>query len=299
MPKNLFTYYGGKTNLIDTILPMIPPHDIYIEPFVGGGSIFFAKQRSKMEIINDLNDNLINLYKVARHPKMRQHLFNLIQQSLYAESTYKKCRTIYNNPTKHKAVPRAFATWYMHNTGYAGKANEGWARSKTAEIDLPKKFNSMKESFLNSAARLENTTIFCENAIDSLNRINNNTVFAYIDPPYHNAKCGHYTLLKKESYFITLLETLQAFNGKFLLSSYESEPLTQFINQNNWNSIQIKQNNSMSGRRTEQKKLNPDGSFYTINNTKSNNIPNKQKGIFKLKTEVLTFNYSPTQNQLF
>lgn len=50
------TYYGGKQMLVDTILPMIPTHKIYCEPYFGGGAIFFAKGKSYLEAINDIND---------------------------------------------------------------------------------------------------------------------------------------------------------------------------------------------------------------------------------------------------
>jgi hypothetical protein len=54
------TYYGGKQKLASIILDMMPQHRIYVEPFFGGGAVFFAKPKSPMEVINDTNDRLIN-----------------------------------------------------------------------------------------------------------------------------------------------------------------------------------------------------------------------------------------------
>ena len=53
-------YWGGKQQLVPRLLRLIPEHQTYCEPFFGGGALFFAKPLSRVEIINDLNDNMIN-----------------------------------------------------------------------------------------------------------------------------------------------------------------------------------------------------------------------------------------------
>lgn len=73
MPKiipidHLFPYIGGKKVLRPYIVPMIPGDiSTYVEPFFGGGAIYFARERwAPCEIINDLNDEIINLYRVVK-----------------------------------------------------------------------------------------------------------------------------------------------------------------------------------------------------------------------------------------
>ncbi len=56
------TYYGGKQTMLKHIMPLIPKHEIYVESFAGGAAVFFAKQPSQMDVINDLNGELINFY---------------------------------------------------------------------------------------------------------------------------------------------------------------------------------------------------------------------------------------------
>ncbi|MGL4981777.1 MAG: DNA adenine methylase [Treponemataceae bacterium] len=67
--KTPISYYGGKQQLARTILSLIPEHKTYVEPFVGGGAIFFAKQPSSCEVINDTNCELINLGAVPLNEK--------------------------------------------------------------------------------------------------------------------------------------------------------------------------------------------------------------------------------------
>ena len=64
--KTPITYYGGKQTMLKYILPLIPEHIIYTEPFCGGCAVFFAKEPSKYEVINDINSELVNFYRVMK-----------------------------------------------------------------------------------------------------------------------------------------------------------------------------------------------------------------------------------------
>lgn len=64
--KPPLTYYGGKQLMLKNILPIIPEHEIYNEPFFGGGALFFAKEPSKIEFINDISGEIVNFYRVIK-----------------------------------------------------------------------------------------------------------------------------------------------------------------------------------------------------------------------------------------
>lgn len=53
--KTPISYYGGKQNMLKRILPLIPRHTQYVEPFFGGGAVFWAKPESEVEVVNDIN----------------------------------------------------------------------------------------------------------------------------------------------------------------------------------------------------------------------------------------------------
>lgn len=76
--KTPVTYYGGKQKLVTTILPLFPEHVLYTEPFAGGAALFFAKEPSEIEVLNDLNSELINFYKV-----MQQDFISLQKKNQY------------------------------------------------------------------------------------------------------------------------------------------------------------------------------------------------------------------------
>jgi DNA adenine methylase len=66
--KPVLIWPGGKSRHLKHILPLIPPHECYCEPFAGGVAVFLAKPRSRLEVINDLNGDLISFYLCAQRP---------------------------------------------------------------------------------------------------------------------------------------------------------------------------------------------------------------------------------------
>ena len=79
MSKPIIPWMGGKRRLAKDILPLIPAHTCYVEPFVGGAAIYFMKEPSKVEVLNDINGELVNLYRVLKH-----HLEEFLKQFKWA-----------------------------------------------------------------------------------------------------------------------------------------------------------------------------------------------------------------------
>jgi len=100
------SYYGGKLNMVKDILPLIPPHTQYVEPFFGGGAVFFAKKPSPHEVINDKLDCAITFYRVlkTRFPELQ----SMIQATLHSESEYKRAKELLNSEDD---LLKAWAFW--------------------------------------------------------------------------------------------------------------------------------------------------------------------------------------------
>ena len=64
--KTPISYYGGKQTLLRHMLPLVPEHSTYTEAFAGGAALYFAKQPAEVEVINDINQNLVNFYRVLK-----------------------------------------------------------------------------------------------------------------------------------------------------------------------------------------------------------------------------------------
>lgn len=85
-----FGYYGGKQSRLSFILPLLPPTRTYIEPFFGTGAVFLNKRpRSEINIINDLDDNMVNLFRQIRDNG--DELRRLIHETPYSRTEFLRC----------------------------------------------------------------------------------------------------------------------------------------------------------------------------------------------------------------
>ena len=131
----------------------------------------------------------------------------------------------------------------------------GW--SVSVERNKAKQIQWSKEQFtMLYTRRLERTSIFCRDAVNVIEATDTKTTFHYVDPPYFNSDLGHYGGYT-EGDFIHLLEVLSSVEGKFILSSYPSEVLSDYCARNNWHMISIEMARSAGGgKKTEVLTMN-------------------------------------------
>ena len=229
--KPPLTYYGGKQQLSSLINSLIPEHSVYVEPFFGGGAVFFAKPPSKMEVINDINKALINFYRVIKtnYSKLEKE----IKSTLHSRDSYRRAMVIYHNSDMFDEVQNAWAVWALANQCYSSILGSSWGynlKNNTGSVRLNNKRNKFS---IELAQRLERVQIECTDGLELITKFDNSNVFFYIDPPYFNSNKGHYRNYS-ESDFERLLVSLSSIKGKFLLSSYPSALLDKYVKENNW-----------------------------------------------------------------
>lgn len=240
------------------ILPLIPPHRQYCEPFFGGGAIYFAKKPSEIEFINDINGEMVNFYRTL---KLKfDELKTEVDCTLHSEFQHQQARGIYNDPLRHSDVLRAWAVWMLSKQSVYAILTNSW--SVSIDTNKAKQVQWSKQTFTNMyARRLERTSIFCRDAVDVILSTDRPTTFHYIDPPYFNADMGHYSGYTLED-FTRLLDALSEIKGKFLLSSYPSDILKEYVAKNNWNMIELVMHKSAGGgQKTEVLTYNYESQF--------------------------------------
>lgn len=234
--KPPLTYFGGKQKLTQRILPLIPKHTLYCEPFFGGGAIYFAKQPSEMEVINDTNGDLINFYRIAKTKS--KELQKEITATLHSREHHQNAKIVISYPQLFNDIKRAWAIWVLANEGYASRLDSNWGYDRKRNTSA-KRLKNKREDFTNQyAKRLEETEIESNDALKVIESRDSKESFFYCDPPYHNASMGHYNGYSQQD-FENLLELLSKIKGKFLLSSYPSKLLTEFIKKNKWQTKEI------------------------------------------------------------
>lgn len=229
--KTPISYYGGKQTLLPVILPLIPEHHLYCEAYCGGAAVFWGKEPSPVEVINDLNSEVINFYRTMQTEF--EALYVLVQATLQSRKQHTDAAVIYANPHLFTNVDRAWAFWVQCNQSFSSKINAGWAYGRKKN-SCEKKTDNSKERFKEVfKERLKYVQIECNNALQVILSRDTDTSFFYVDPPYPESNQGHYSGFTIEN-FEELLTVLSNIAGKFLLSSYDYPVLTQFAEAHGW-----------------------------------------------------------------
>ncbi len=250
--KTPISYYGGKQSMLTHILPLIPAHQIYCEPFFGGGAVFWAKSPIKTEIINDYNGMVVNFYRQLR--ENFTELKKVIDATPYSRESYKQAMVVYDHPYIFNELTKAWAFWVGTIQGFSNKIGSWRSSQPRAKESL---LNSNKKLLINEdmSERLNLVQIENIDAVDLIKRMDSPDSFFYIDPPYVGANQGHYGGYSQQ-HFDELLECLSSIKGKFLLSSYPNDNLAKFVKRNKWVSRGIEMNLTVSmtvgKKKTEQ-----------------------------------------------
>lgn len=230
--KSPIIYYGGKTSMLQEILPIIPSHDVYTEVFFGGGAVFFSKKKAKNETINDRLDIVITFYQqVKRNFKA---LKSLIDATCYSRSLFEKALFIIRNKEMFEPVQLAWSFWLVSNFSHSNKIGGGFKYSNDKSMCPAQVMKNMKKEFTDRLIdRIEDANIECREAIDVLKKRDCIKAFHYLDPPYPNADQGHYKGYSFDE-FQKLLDQCELLRGNFMLSNYNSEMLDGYVQRNGW-----------------------------------------------------------------
>lgn len=252
--KTPISYYGGKQAILHEILPMIPKHTVYTECFFGGGAVFWAKQPSANETINDKLDMVINFYRVLK--TRYSDLKKWIDSSLISRTLHQEAKSIVKGKIECDEVKKAWAFWYVCNFSFANKIGGGYKYSNDMHTCVPETLACKKKEFTEFLAnRIEHAYIENNDALLILNSRNSNTAFHYLDPPYMNADQGHYKGYSTEDFTRLIDWCANECKGAFLLSNYPSEIMDQYILQNGWHTQKVNHSSKHGAHVKHKKKM--------------------------------------------
>ena len=132
--KPILKWPGGKTRLLPKILPLIPPHKCYCEPFAGGLAVLLAKERSEEEVVNDLNGTLVALYRNVQY-----HMPALLDEIEFALNARQNLHDYTKQPGLTE-IQRA-ARWFVRNRISLPGTDAGWAKRRRARTRWPTSAN--------------------------------------------------------------------------------------------------------------------------------------------------------------
>jgi DNA adenine methylase len=214
------SYYGGKQKMAHNLIPLIPRHTVYVEPFCGGATVFFQKPWPKVsnnnhyrEVINDHDKRLINFYQQLRDNG--EELVRRIQLTLYSETEHRTAKEL-----EHADPIEAARRYYVNaQQSFSNVIGGGWSRNVFSRNQAATWANKIAElpAYID---RMASVYIACDDALKVIKQWDSPQTFFYCDPPYPEANQGHYGGYTLDN-FRELVSTLDNCQGSFLLSNYD------------------------------------------------------------------------------
>lgn len=225
--RRFFRYYGGKIRMLEKLEALIPEHKIYLEPFVGSGALALNHIRSPVEIINDLDGDIANLFRVMSDREKGNELIERLSHVAYDRTVFDAAREEQKNNFKgYNSIEKAVLTYIMISQSF-NAARSSFSKGGYASTELY--HQDMLDNLPRVYERLEHVKIFNVDALDLLEcYIDNEKVFAFLDPPYRHDLRGKnankiYKCELSEIQQIMLLKIIRNAKAKILLCGYKAE----------------------------------------------------------------------------
>lgn len=221
-------WFGGKGNMLAKLLPLVPGGGKpYCEPYMGAASLFFARDPAPVEVLNDLDGDLVNLFRCFQDRETFEELRHRLMWTPYARDEFARALAILESD-EQDPVTRAWAFFVAKNQGMGGssKTAGSWGRvfiSNGGMADTANKW-LMRLSMLDAWRwRLMRAQIDRRDAIEVIRYWDAPDAVFYIDPPYHRdtrADKAVYAVEQDHAHHVRLVETLIALKGRAALSGY-------------------------------------------------------------------------------
>ncbi len=221
MVNSPIRWVGGKSRLRKQIVELLPQHTCYVEPFAGAAWVLFAKPPSDVEVLNDIDQELVNFFRVLKEKP--EELIMSFEWELVSRAEFE--RLAQRNPTELTDIQRAHRFYYLIMAGWGGELD--YPRFQTSISDGGHG-NRLIGALKHLQQRLEPVhkrlrTVIIENLDwrECIQRYDRQTTVMYIDPPYPGNKCNYAHNMRDWQEHWELAEHLKATQCQWILSSYD------------------------------------------------------------------------------
>jgi DNA adenine methylase len=205
------SYIGGKNRLATKIIAMLPEHTTYVEPFAGGAQVFFHKAPSNVEVLNDLDFDIVNFFRVCQW-----HYEELVRylRFCFASRTLHELH-VKSNPATLTDIQRAGRFFYLQKNSFGGlviKQKFHYGVTQPSNYN-PERIPEIIERAHQRLQRVQIESLPYEKILEKYDRP---TTAFYLDPPYWQRVLYRHNF--KEQDFIDMEHRLHLVKGKFILS---------------------------------------------------------------------------------
>ena len=245
MLNSPFKWVGGKSRLRKFIIPMLPPHTCYVEPFAGAAWVLFGKPKSDVEIINDIDGELITFFLVVREKP--EELIASFEWELVSRAEFNRLAGL--EPQSLSDVQRAHRFYYLIMAGWGGEAR--YPRFQTSIRDgghgnrLAGALKSLRERLTPIHRRLQTVLIENMDWQDCVARYDSPSTVMYLDPPYMGNGANYKFNMRGKDAHQAIAGRLAQAKGRWILSSYDTPEIRDLFH-----GYEITPVQSSSGMRT-------------------------------------------------
>lgn len=286
-------WHGGKWKLAPWILAHLPPHRIYVEPFGGAGSVLLRKARCYAEVYNDLDDEVVNLFKVLRDPVLAPRLVTALELTPFARAEFAasngepsadpvdRARTLVIRAymgfgsNAHSSSPVARKNGFRSYTRVGGAPPEptnggyrstGFRSNSSRSGTTPAHdWRNYPEALVATIDRLRGIIIEHRDASEVMGQHDSPETLHYVDPPYlpetrspanrHDLKHRMYRHELTRTDHIALIAFLKSLAGMVVLSGYPSDLYDRRLR--TWRRVETEALADGARKRTEVLWINP------------------------------------------
>lgn len=218
-------YHGGKWKLAPWIIGHFPAHRTYVEPYGGAASVLLRKPRSYAEVYNDLDGEIVNLFRVLRNPSQARELVRLVELTPFARAEFEESYLLHGDPIEQarRTLLRSFAGF-----GAAGTSgnNTGFRSNTTRAGTTPAgDWMHYPDALTLIAARMRGVVVEMRPSLDMVKAYDSSETLFYVDPPYPLSTRGQqhgagYRHEMTDDDHRTMAEALRNIKGAAVVSGY-------------------------------------------------------------------------------
>jgi len=242
-----FGYFGSKNKIAIQLCMDLPPHNCWVEAFCGSAALTLRKKPAPIEVINDIDNEIINLFEQLRNN--HEALCNAIELTPYAEQELNNARIHEDGITNLERARRFLVQSMMAINGLFGEAKGGFSYSNSYSRNghdaRVNRWNNLPERLKQVVSRLKKVRIENKDAIKLLQKyVDRPATLVYLDPPYFGKRTNGYNMdANDEDFHRRLLELSNNANCMIFISGYENELYNSILTENEgWGKKSIQTN---------------------------------------------------------
>jgi DNA adenine methylase len=226
VPRSALKYFGGKWTLAPWVIAHMPAHRIYVEPFGGAASVMLRKPRSKVEVYNELDDEIVGIFRILQDSDQCRELIRRLRRTPYSRLEYEQAFKLSAEPIERarRAIVRCYMSFH-HSALFKAKTIFANARHIHGGSSKSAEWSSYPRTLAAVCRRLRGVIIEHSDASRVIRAQDSPDTLFFVDPPYvtstrDKSSRSFYRHEMDDSQHVALLTQLRGICGRSMISNY-------------------------------------------------------------------------------